>query len=134
VLDLLDAGGDPLVVQQTPGWQLQEVDPVTRYAGHRVRGTGRVITAVAECFDELVDLDAGPKRLAPGEILTTLAPLTLSVRGTGQQRPVDIAPGTRLELTEVYAKGHAECRALDAGDEILGWIEAEDEGRLFRRG
>jgi hypothetical protein len=63
--------------------------------------------------------------------VTVLAPLTLTARGTRER--VELAPGTRLEVTLAYDKGHAEARVAGGEGEPLGWLRPEDEGRLFLR-
>ena len=168
-LEVVEAGGDPLLVKDTPGWQLQEVQARSRYLTTDPRGSGRLLTGLAASLDEVGPggIDAGPKRLVEGETITTLAPVTLSAHGpliwapdgrsaTAHHLHVDVPRGERLVLTKVYEKGHAECRPVgsdlaawlrsndhfpDQPGELIappeeytvGWINPQDEGRLFQR-
>lgn len=144
-LEVIDAGGDPGVVPDSPGWQLQEVSRGQRLR-RRSRSSGRVITHLVEALDQVnrggADLDAGPRHLTEGETLRALAPLRLKARGpviwtttsTGSRSEgthdldVEVPPGAQLVVTKVYEKGHAECRPAE-GD-FLPWI---DTGRSHRR-
>lgn len=142
VLNLIEAGGDPLVVKNSPGWQLQEVSARERYAALPPRPSGRAIMGIVESLDEvaLESLDAGPKRLVEGETITVLTPLALVARGpmiyetddagrrygTNHRLTVDVPPGSQLELTKVYDMGHAECRPV-AGD-FFSWIRPSEHG------
>lgn len=136
VLELVDAGGDPLVVKDTPGWQFQEVSSWGRRRSS-VRGSGRAITRIVESLDEVDpgSVDGGPRPFVEGEVITVLAPLPLTARGpvidltdesgrfsrSGHRLEVVVPPGAQLELTKVYEKGHAEVRPVD-GD-FVAWIQ-----------
>jgi hypothetical protein len=136
VLNLIDAGGDPLMVKDSPGWQLQEVGGQDRYGSLPARPSGRAIARLVDALAEvaLESLDAGPKRLVEGETITVLAALPLVARGpmidatdevgrrygSGHRLDLEVPVGSQLKLTKVYDKGHAECRPL-AGD-FSAWI------------
>ena len=140
VLKLIEDGGDPLVVKDSPGWQLQEVSARDRYGALPAPPSGRVISRILDALDEvsLESLDAGPKRLVEGETITVLAPLTLVASGpmvsatddagrrygSNHRLDVEVPVGSHLALTKVYDKGHAECRPV-AGD-FFSWIRPRD--------
>ena len=171
-LEAIEAGGDPLLVKNTPGWQLQEVRAEDRCAPQPAGGSGRPLTSLTESLGEVADasLDAGPKRLIEREVITVLAPLALVASGprvytTDEARRIaggehhltlEVPAGAQLEVTRVFDRGHAECRPVGADftawirpadhlygqpaepvaapeDYRIGWIQPEDEGRLFKR-
>jgi hypothetical protein len=138
VLETLDLGGDPLVVMDTPGWMLEEVEARRRYSHGQRRPSGRPVLSLGEGLDEMasIDVDIGPRPFVVGDVIDSIVALPLVAVGpfrwtedeAGRQTKSDhrldviVPAGTALEIVTVYDKGHASCRPLDDVD-LDAWIQ-----------
>lgn len=136
VLGLIEEGGDPSVVKDTPGWQLQEVRRRDRTGGGRsIPSTGREVTDLVAALDEIgAHRPVGvPGRLRVGEVIELLEPIVVHAFGpdvtlewngmpstTAHTFDAEVPAGTQLILTVVYDLGHAQCGPVE-GDDAFAW-------------